>query len=114
MVLPEASHHLTQRGTDGPTVLFSVGDRRVCLELLGLNARGARGGGRMLGYCRMDNHVHVVLAGLRSLETESLGDNQPASEYFLLCRGLKKISPQSRIDGGQMSAPLPLCLPLSQ
>ena len=56
--MPGAPHHLTQRGTDRQTVFFSVADRRVYLDLLALNAR--RAGVRILAYCLMDNHIHVV------------------------------------------------------
>lgn len=58
VVIPGAPHHITQRGNNRQPVFFSADDRRFYLELLGLHAE--RSGVRILGYCLMTNHVHLV------------------------------------------------------
>ena len=51
-------HHITQRGTDRECVFFTKSDREVYLDLLRSSARQA--GLRILAYCLMPNHVHLV------------------------------------------------------
>ena len=58
IVVPEVSHHVTQRGNNRGDVFFVDDDRRIYLGLL---RRGAqRYGLRVEGYCLMTNHVHLV------------------------------------------------------
>ena len=57
-VVPGSPHHITQRGTDRQTVFHSLNDRRVYLDLLKENSR--EGGVRILAYCLMRNHIHLV------------------------------------------------------
>jgi putative transposase len=54
VVFPGVAHHITQRGNDRQPVFFSSDDRRFYLDLL------TRHGTRILGYCLMTNHVHLV------------------------------------------------------
>jgi putative transposase len=52
------AHHITQRGNNREPVFFVDDDRRVYLELLAEEAGKHRL--QILGYCLMDNHVHLV------------------------------------------------------
>jgi putative transposase len=58
IVAPGVAHHVTQRGTDRQTVFFTQKDRRVYLGLLGQQSRLAEV--RILAYCLMSNHIHLV------------------------------------------------------
>ena len=61
IVIPGVPHHITQRGNPPSAeqdVFFVDDDRRVYLELLA--AQAERFGLKLLGYCLMDNHVHLV------------------------------------------------------
>ena len=57
-ILPGAAHHVTQRGNNREPVFHSSDDRRFYLDLLVRHA--ARYGVRILGYCLMTNHVHLI------------------------------------------------------
>jgi putative transposase len=50
--------HITQRGNNRQEVFLLDEERRFYLDSLGLQAR--RHGVRLLGYCLMTNHVHLV------------------------------------------------------
>jgi putative transposase len=56
---PGAAHHVTQRGTNRQIVFSRRRDRRVSLGQLTRNA--SAGGLRILAYCLMNNHLHLVL-----------------------------------------------------
>jgi putative transposase len=58
VVVPGAWHHATQRGNHRQTVFFAEADCRFYLDLLRLYT--ARYEVRILGYCLMGNHVHMV------------------------------------------------------
>ena len=58
IVVPGASHHITQRGNNQYDVFFVPDDRRVYLEYL--REQGARFGFRLEGYCLMTNHIHLI------------------------------------------------------
>ena len=51
-------HHITQRGNNRQQIFFSDRDRRFYLTLLRHHAE--RHGLRVLGWCLMRNHVHLV------------------------------------------------------
>jgi putative transposase len=51
-------HHITQRGTDRDCVFFTNADRDIYLDLLGSSAR--QSSLRILAYCLMPNHIHLV------------------------------------------------------
>ncbi len=53
-----APHHITQRGNNRQDVFLAGEDRRFYLETLREDSR--RYGLRILGYCLMTNHVHLV------------------------------------------------------
>ena len=57
-VIPDVPHHLTQRGNNRQDVFFVDDDKRVYLDLLKQQSR--RFGLRVLGYCLMTNHVHLI------------------------------------------------------
>ena len=59
IVLPGVPHHITQRGNNRQDVFFVDDDRRVYLDLLGEHAE--RFGLKVLGYCLMANHVHLIV-----------------------------------------------------
>ena len=52
------AHHITQRGVDRQRVFFTEADRPVYLETLHTYAQQARL--RVLAYCLMSNHIHLV------------------------------------------------------
>ena len=52
------AHHVTQRGVNREQVFFTDGDRRTYLEWLVEHAYHARL--KILAYCLMDNHIHMV------------------------------------------------------
>ena len=53
-----AAHHITQRGIDRQRVFFTDADRHTYLDCLGKYCAQARV--RILAYCLMSNHVHLV------------------------------------------------------
>ena len=59
IVVPDLAHHLTQRGNNRQDVFFVDDDRRQYLKLLAGQCR--RYGAKILGYCLMTNHVHLIL-----------------------------------------------------
>ena len=67
IVVPGVPHHITQRGNNRQRVFFVDDDRRAYLDML--TEQSARFGLSVLGYCLMDNHVHLVAvpAGEESL-----------------------------------------------
>ena len=58
IVVPELAHHVTQRGNARRNVFFSPQDRQVYAGLLREYSRHYQL--RILGYCIMTNHVHLV------------------------------------------------------
>lgn len=58
VVLPDIPHHVTQRGVRSLPVFFGESDRETYLHLLAEQA--ARHGVRILSYCLMTNHVHLI------------------------------------------------------
>jgi putative transposase len=58
IVIPEVAYHVTQRGNNRQDVFFADDDRRVYLDFLAGYAREF--GLKMLGYCLMTNHLHLV------------------------------------------------------
>src|SRR5215472_5265875 len=57
-LLPEIPCHITQRGVDRREVFSSGQDRSTYLGLIQENLNDT--GVRILGYCLMSNHVHLV------------------------------------------------------
>jgi putative transposase len=58
VVVPECAHHITQRGNARREVFYTPADRRIYLQLL--KEYSEHYGLRILGYCLMTNHVHLV------------------------------------------------------
>ena len=58
-IVPGVPHHVTQRGNNRQSVFLSPDNCRRYLDLLGRHA--ARCGARILGYCLMTNHVHLIV-----------------------------------------------------
>jgi putative transposase len=58
VIVPGVAHHVTQRGNNRRSVFLSRHDRTFYLARLTHNA--ALHGTRILGYCLMTNHVHLV------------------------------------------------------
>jgi putative transposase len=54
-----AAHHITQRGVDRQRTFFTDADRNIYLECLTKYCAQARA--RILSYCLMSNHIHLVL-----------------------------------------------------
>ncbi len=65
IVLPGWMHHITQRGNHQQQVFYSNHDRNVYLRLVA--EYFPKYGLRLIGYCLMDNHVHLAVVP----ETES-------------------------------------------
>ncbi|MBF0619882.1 MAG: transposase [Candidatus Omnitrophica bacterium] len=59
IVLSNYPHHIVQRGNRRQKVFFNDIDRRYYLKLLRLHAK--KHAVRILAYCLMDNHVHLIL-----------------------------------------------------
>lgn len=59
LVIPDAPHHVVQRGNRRQRIFFSDADRRAYVRLLGeacvLHST------RCLAWCLMDNHIHLIL-----------------------------------------------------
>ncbi len=58
VVIPGVPHHITQRGNNRQAVFSSPRDCRSYLDLLARHA--SRYNARILGYCLMTNHVHLI------------------------------------------------------
>src|SRR5258708_2724939 len=58
-VEPGLAYHVTQRGTNRQRVFFSAGDHRMYLSLV--REQLEESAGRVLAYCMMTNHVHLVV-----------------------------------------------------
>ncbi len=57
-VLPGVAYHITQRGTNGQEVFLTASDRETYLRLLAKTREDA--GVRLLSWCLMPNHVHLI------------------------------------------------------
>jgi putative transposase len=58
IVVPGLPHHVTQRGNNRQDVFFVDGDRRAYLRILAEQC--ARHKTKILGYCLMNNHIHLI------------------------------------------------------
>ncbi|MEO8658818.1 MAG: transposase [Bryobacteraceae bacterium] len=58
VVVCGVAQHVTQRGNDRQAVFYSTSDRHLYLKLLSEHA--SRYSTRILGYCLMTNHVHLI------------------------------------------------------
>jgi len=80
VVFPGVAHHVTQRGNNREAVFHSSDDRRFYLDTLARHA--AHNGARILGYCLMTNHVHLIAVPERADSlARTLGNTH--SEYAL-------------------------------
>lgn len=59
VVIPGLPHHVVQRGNRRQQVFFTDDDRRLYLDLLVSAARNSSF--RILAYCMMTNHVHLII-----------------------------------------------------
>src|SRR5262245_40766807 len=59
VVVPECAHHVTQRGNGRRDVFYTALDKAVYLGLL--KQYSEHYALRILGYCLMTNHVHLVV-----------------------------------------------------
>jgi putative transposase len=59
IVLPAVPHHITQRGNNRQDVFFVDDDRLAYLKVL--QRQSARYGLKIVGYCLMTNHVHLIV-----------------------------------------------------
>ena len=64
VVIPECAHHITQRGNLQQPVFQSDRDRQLYLEILQQNSTRYRM--RILGFCLMTNHVHLLVVPERN------------------------------------------------
>ena len=63
VVIPGLPHHITQWGNNREDVFFVDGDRVAYLGLL--REQCEKHGVRVLGYCLMTNHIHLVATPAR-------------------------------------------------
>ena len=63
VVIPGLLHHITQWGNNREDVFFEDGDRVAYLGLL--REQCEKHGVRVLGYCLMPNHIHLVATPAR-------------------------------------------------
>lgn len=63
VVVPGVPHHVTQRGNDHQLVFYSTANRSLYLSFLARHA--AKYGAKILGYCLMNNHVHLIAVPAR-------------------------------------------------
>ena len=80
LVVPHYPHHITQRGNRRQPVFFSDHDYQAYKSLLANACEVAQC--KVLAYCLMPNHVHLVVVpetedGLRKLFAGSSGDSIP-------------------------------------
>ena len=59
LIVPGVAHHVIQRGNRRQKVFFSEQDKKVYIDCL-LRCAKPRGL-EFLGYCLMDNHVHLIV-----------------------------------------------------
>ena len=59
IVVPGLPHHVTQRGNRREAIFFEDGDHEVYLDLLA--EQTLKVGVVVWAYCRMPNHVHLIL-----------------------------------------------------
>ena len=59
LVVPDVPYHVTQRGNHRERTFFEDGDYALYRDLLGQAAR--RAGTKVLCYCLMPNHVHLIV-----------------------------------------------------
>ena len=64
IVIPNVPHHVTQRGNRRLPIFFSDEDRAAYLALIAEAC--AAHGTVCLGWCLMDNHVHLILVPARA------------------------------------------------
>ncbi len=69
-VAPGVAYHITQRGTNRQRVFFSDGDRSLYLRLIRERKNAAEV--RVLAYCLMSNHVHLIVVPEREDSLSSL------------------------------------------
>jgi putative transposase len=74
IVMPDVPHHVTQRGNRRLPIFFSDEDRAAYLALIA--EAGKAHGTACLGWCLMDNHIHLILVpqtvdGLRATLAEA-------------------------------------------
>jgi putative transposase len=79
-VIPGIAHHITQRGNNRQPVFHAAEDWRRYLDLLGRHALRCRV--RILAYCLMPNHVHLV-AVPENANSLALTLGRAHSEYAL-------------------------------
>ena len=70
LVVPGCPHHVTQRGVRSLPIFTDDADRDIYIEFM--RAECARHGNRVLAWCLMTNHVHLIAAPERE-ESLALG-----------------------------------------
>ena len=79
-VAPGVPHHITQRGNNRQDVFFTDQDRIRYLEIL--RHHSLRHQSRLLAWCLMTNHVHLILVPGTS-QSLALTLGQAHSQYSL-------------------------------
>ncbi len=82
LTYPGAFHHATSRGINGESIFANEGDKSTFLELLREKARV--NGVRIIAYCVMDNHYHLILENMSGRLSQFF--KQLNGQYGLLYR----------------------------
>jgi putative transposase len=80
VIVPGVAHHVTQRGNNHEPVFHCADNRRYYLDILARHA--THYGARILGYCLMTNHVHLIAVPERE-NSLALTLGRTHSEYAL-------------------------------
>ena len=86
IVVPGLPHHVTQRGNRREAIFFEDGDHEVYLDLLA--EQTLKAGVSVWAYCRMPNHVHLILKpGHADDLGRAVGEAHRRSTNFIDTRG---------------------------
>jgi putative transposase len=89
IVIPGIAHHVTQRGNNRQDVFFTDADRLLYLSIL--KDQSQRCGLRIIAYCLMTNHVHLVVIPRRA---DSLA-NAVGRTHWLYTQAINKLHGRS-------------------
>ena len=86
IVVPGLPHHVRQRGNRREAIFFDDGDHEVYLDLLA--EQTLKVGVVVWAYCRMPNHVHLILKPERPDDLgRAVGEAHRRSTNFINARG---------------------------
>ena len=104
VVVPGLPHHVVHRGNNRQDIFFTDDDRRWYLRML--KTRCAACGVAILGYCLMNNHVHLVLLP-RSADALA---HAVGRAHWLYAQYVNRLHGRSGIRFGRASVAWPLSI----